>query len=134
MSNHQIFKGFSEEEEKKHSDEATERWGDTATESIKQWNGYGKAKQQDIMAEGNAIYAEIAANMEAGAESDVIQALLVRWHDHLRYFYEPSKEMLSGLGNMYHDDARFNANFAKLHSDLPSFLQEAIGVYVSRLE
>ncbi len=58
----------------------------------------------------------------------------LRWHQHLRYFYEPSLEVLRGLGNAYHDHPDFNATFTAMHPDLPAFLQKAITHYVDVLE
>ena len=86
------------------------------------------------MKEGSDIYREIVAHMTEGAGSPEVQALLARWHQHLRYFYEPTTQMLAGLGNMYNDHPDFHANFAKMHPELPAFLQEAIAIYVQALE
>jgi hypothetical protein len=51
---------------------------------------------------------------------------VVRWRQHLRYFYEPSDEMLLGLADMYNDDPAFAATFQRLHPDLASFMRQAI--------
>jgi hypothetical protein len=59
---------------------------------------------------------------------------LKRWHQHLRYFYEPTLEILRGLGEMYHDHPDFHATFTKIHPDLPAFLKQAIAIYVDDLE
>jgi hypothetical protein len=50
------------------------------------------------------------------------------------HFYEPSLEVLRGLGHAYNEDPRFNAFFSAIHPDLPPFLQEAIAHYVDVLE
>lgn len=134
MDKTQIFRGFSKEKQKGYEEEAAALWGDTVTGSVKLWESYSSKQQEAILAEGDAIYAEIATNMDKGPESDEIQALLVKWHDHIRYFYEPSIEMLAGLGDMYHDHSDFNANFSAIHPDLPAFLKQAIAYYVDNLE
>ena len=59
--------------------------------------------------------------------------MLVRWHEHLRYFYEPSIDTLGGMGEMYHDHPDFNATFTAIHPDLPGFLKKAIEHYVGIL-
>ena len=53
----------------------------------------------------------IAAALEAGksATESEVQALFARWHQHLRYFYEPPLELLAGLATLYTSDARFIA-------------------------
>jgi hypothetical protein len=60
--------------------------------------------------------------------------MLARWHQHLRYFYEPSLEVLGGLGNVYYDHPDFNATFTAIDPALPAFLKKAIAIYVDELE
>ncbi len=134
MSKKKIFEGFSEEKQKQYEEEATKLWGDNVKETAKLWNSYSEEKKTAIMAEGSAVYMDIVANMGKGPKSQEIQTLLVRWHDHLRYFYEPSIETLGGLGEMYHDHPDFNATFTAIHPALPGFLKQAIAHYVDVLE
>lgn len=134
MSEKRMFEGFSEEKQEEYEKEAVEQWGEDAAESIRLWNNYSEERRRDIMLEGSNIYQEIAANMNKGADSPEVQALLVRWHEHLRNFYEPSIEALGGLGAMYHDHPDFNATFTRIDPDLPGFLKEAIAHYVDVLE
>ncbi len=134
MSRSGMFEGFSDEVQKQHEKEAVERWGDTAAESIRQWYGLSDDRKKAIMQEGSEIYAGIAANMGQGAGSQVVQDLLACWHQHMRNFYEPTLEILAGLGKMYHDHPDFNATFTRIHPDLPTFLKEAIAIYVDRME
>jgi DNA-binding transcriptional MerR regulator len=134
MSNKKVFEGFSEEKQKQYEEEAQNLWGDKVKQSTQLWNSYSEQKKQQIMQEGNDIYADIAANMSKGPQSPEVQAILVRWHQHLRYFYEPSLQILRGLGEMYQDNPDFNTNFAGLHPDLPAFLKQAITYYVDGLE
>ncbi len=134
VSKKNIFEGFSEEKQQEYEAEAVDRWGDNAAQSIKLWKSYSEERKAEIMEEGSQIYREIAANMDKGPEAAEIRALLVRWHEHLRHFYEPTIEVLGGLGNMYHDHPDFNATFTKIHPDLPAFLKEAIAIYVDALE
>ena len=134
MSEKNLFTGFSEAEQARYEEEAVANWGEMAAKSIKRWHQYGQTRQAEILAEGSAIYEEIAANMAAGPDSEIIQALLGRWHKHLRYFYEPTPEILAGLGNTYHDHPDFKATFTRIDPAMPAFLKEAIAIYVSALE
>ena len=72
--------------------------------------------------------------MAKGAGSPEVQNLIGKWHQHLRYFYEPTVEILGGLGEMYDDDPAFHANLASMHADLPGFLKQAIRIYVAGLK
>ena len=134
MSEKNLFEGFSKEKQQQYEKEAVGRWGEGAEQSIKLWNSYSDERKEAIMKEGSDIYQEIVANMDKGAGAPEIRALLVRWHEHLRYFYEPTIEVLGGLGHMYHDHPDFNATFTNIHPDLPAFLKEAIVIYVDELE
>ncbi len=67
--------------------------------------------------------------MDQGADSEAVQAIMARWHDHLRYFYEPTPEILRGLGHLYNSHPDFIANFQKLHPDLPAFMEQAVTYY-----
>ncbi len=134
MTEKGLFEGFSAEKQQEYEQEAIHRWGDQASESIQKWNAYGKEKQAAIMAEGKVIYLDLIAAMPNGPQSEPTQSAIARWHNHLRYFYEPSIETLLGLGDMYNDDPRFRATFEKMDSNLAGFMRQAIQVYCQRLK
>ncbi len=135
MSQNQLFKGFSEEEEKRYAQEAREQWGaETVDASYRLWASYSKQKKAEILAEGGAIYTDLAALVGQPADSPAVQAAIARWHQHLRYFYEPTVEVLRGLGQHYVEQPDFNRNISQFHPDLPAFMRAAIEVYCDRLE
>jgi len=133
MSNGELFAGFTEEQEKQYAAEARERWGaDTVDASYQKWNAYSAEKKAQIMAEGRENARALAAAMPHGPASPEAQAAVAAWARHLEYFYQPTLEVLRGLGQMYVDDDRFAANYRPLHPDLPEFFRDAINVYVER--
>ena len=137
MSTDQIFSGFSEEKQQQYEAEiaADPRYDqDKVKESQRNWGSYSKAKKDQIMQEGKDIYADLVAVMDKGAASPEVQAIMARWHQHLRYFYEPTPEILRGLGQMYNQSPDFVANFQKLHPDLPAFLEQAVTIYCDALK
>lgn len=130
-----IFAGFSQEKQEQYQQEAARRYGeDTVAQSAKLWNSYTEQEKSRITDEGGTIYLDLVDAMPNGHESEQTQAILVRWHEHIRYFYEPSIEVLGGLGQTYRDDPDFRAFFAAIHPDLPDFFAQAIAVYVDQLE
>jgi len=135
MSEHELFDGFSEEQQQAYAKEAEQRWGDEVVQSNKLWNSYPAEKKARILAEGKAIYRDLKALILAGKSHDSreVQAIIGRWHAHLRYFYEPSVERLRGLAELYVNDPAFAANFRKIHPELPEFLQRAIPYYCDHL-
>ncbi len=125
------------EEQKQYEREARLQYGPgTVNESIERWNSYNEAEQEAIIAEGNQIYADLAEAMAAGevAGDRPVVDILERWQEHLRRFYEPSLDVLRGLGQMYNSDPRFIANFQNIHNDLPAYLEGVIDHYVDELE
>lgn len=134
MSEKKMFEGFSEEKQKEYEKQAVENWGDTVKQSLKLWNSYGKDEQDRILAQGGEIFKEIAQLMPHGAKSAEVQAELAKWHQHLRYFYEPTFDILRGLGNSYNEHPDFKATFTAIDPGLPAFLQEAMNHYVDTLE
>lgn len=134
MSAQEVFSGFSEEQQEAYAQEARQRWDPALVDqSMKLWKSYSPEKKQQVLAEGQAVYVDILAHMQAGQApgSAEVQACLGRWHQHLRYFYEPTWAILRGLGQGYANDLQFRANFEKLHPDLPDYLNEAIQIYTA---
>jgi MerR family transcriptional regulator, thiopeptide resistance regulator len=135
MSKKQLFAGFSEEKQKQYEQEAMQQYGEeTVKASIKRWNSYTPAQKEQIKAEGGAVYNDLVAAMDKGAESPEVQAILARWHQHIRYFYEPTVDVLRGLGHLYSENPDFIATMQQFHPDLPAFLRPAIDHYCDTLE
>lgn len=133
MSN--VFEGFSDEQQRHYEQEAAQRYGtETVAQTVVRWNSYSSEQREQIMAEGQRVYLDLVDALPSGVESAQTQAILARWHQHIRAFYEPSVEVLAGLGHTYENDSEFNAFFAAIHPDLPAFISKAIAVYVDRLE
>ncbi len=134
MNPKQFFEAFDEEQQKKYEQEALQRWDpELVKSSIRRWKNYSKEEKDRILREGGEIYGDILANMAEGAHSDVVQKAIARWHQHLRYFYEPTFEILRGLGQGYASDPAFASRFAEMHPDLPEFLRDAISHYCDSL-
>jgi DNA-binding transcriptional MerR regulator len=132
-----LFEAFSEEKQKDYEREARLEYGpEKVNESVKRWGSYSQAQRDRVIEEGNQIYSDMVDVIEAGKDphdADV-QAILDRWQNHLRYFYEPNLDLLRGLGDLYNTSPDFIANFQKMHERLPEFLQTAIAYYVDDLE
>jgi DNA-binding transcriptional MerR regulator len=135
MGIEEAFDGFTTEQQAAWEDEARHLHGDHEVgASVTLWNSYSDAKKQQVMDKGKAIYVDLLQVMDQGPESSEVQALMVRWHQHLRYFYEPSLDILKGLGEMYADNPAFAGMYRKMHPDMPEFLRAAIRRYTRGLE
>ena len=126
----EMFTGFSEEKQKQYEEEIRQRYGDKeVNESIRRWGSYSETRKQQIMEEGGAIYTGLVEVMPYGPTSPQAQELIARWHQHLRYFYEPTTEILLGLADAYNEQPDFAAFFERIHPDLAGFMREAIRHY-----
>mgnify|MGYP000895804863 CR=1 FL=1 len=71
----------------------------------------------------------MAEAIPLGPGSEQAQECVARWHQNLRNFYEPTAEILLGLGDLYNEDAAFKTNFDRIHPDLAAFMRESIRIY-----
>ncbi len=131
MNGKVLFEGFTEDEEKLHTEEAMQMYyPQTVRTSTKKWNAYTAAEKKRIREEGNAVYIDILASMPKGASSPEAQACMERWRRHIEYFWIPNDEQLVGLAELYNADSRFKANFEKVDPRLAEFMRAAVKVYV----
>ncbi len=134
MTKKDLFAGFNAAKQAEYEEEVKKRWGDKyLNESKKRWQSYSPQKQKHIIAESKEIYAELVPYIGQDPAKAEVQAIIARWHENLRYFYEPSVDTLMGLGQMYVNDPRFRATFTKLDPALSEFLQQAIEHYCKDL-
>ena len=133
MSAEELFQGFTEEEEKKYTEEAM-RMYDAATvkASANKWKAYTPAEKQRIGAEGMAIYTDLLSAMTQDAASAEVQSAIARWRRHIEYFWNPEDKQLLGLVDLYNDDPRFRKNFDRVSPDLAKFMREAVKVYIQK--
>ncbi len=131
MSNRQLFAAFSEEEQEKFQKEAEHMYDPAVVKaSNKKWKAYSAEAKKRIGEEGNRIYADLVEAMPKGAASPEVQEIIERWRKHMDYFWTPSLDQLVRLTDLYNTDARFKANFEKVHPKLAEFMGEAVRIYV----
>ena len=114
--------------------EARERWGNTDAykEHAEKTKGYGKDKWNSLAADMDLIFAEFALCMKNGAapESEEAQSLVKRLQEHISAnYYTCTREILSGLGQMYVADERFQRNIDRHADGTAAFASEAISRY-----
>ena len=131
------LKEHSADQQKQYEREARLQYGPAeVNETIGRWNSYSKENQDAIKAEGDQVYLDLAAALDAGkgAGDREVTDIIERWVQHLRHFYEPSLDRLRGLGKLYNTHPEFMANFQIIHVNLPAFLERVIDHYVDELE
>ncbi|MGN0659166.1 MAG: MerR family transcriptional regulator [Emergencia sp.] len=114
--------------------EAREKWGDTAAyrESAEKTAGYSADKWKQVNAAMDEKIAEFAQCREKGyaPDSREAQALVKSWQDFITAnYYNCSREILAGLGEMYAADERFRENIDRFGAGTAQFMCDAIKVY-----
>jgi DNA-binding transcriptional MerR regulator len=133
MSQKGLFEGFSDEEQEQYAQEAEKMYDpETVRASNKKWKSYSDAEKKRILAEGKAVYTDLASAMPKGSASKEVQALIARWHKHMQYFWSPNDDQLLGLADLYNNDPRFRENYEKVAPNLSEFMREAVNVYVEK--
>lgn len=129
------FKGFDAAEleaaRRQYAGEAKARWGDTAAwqqsrERTADCNSKGFAAQA---AEMNGILRRAAALRNTDPASPEAQAVVQEWQAFISaHYYDCTKEVLAGLGQMYVGDGRFQKNLDQFGEGTAAFLSAAMEV------
>ena len=128
-----VMNAFDNSEFEKYKDEAKEKWGNTTaySEYSEKSKNYGKDKFSAISGEMAEIFSKFNRAMKnSDADSDEAQILVKELQDYItNNFYTCTKEILSGLGQMYVYDERFKNNIDKAGEGTAEFVSEAIKIY-----
>ncbi len=130
------FKAFNTEEFDKYAEEAKASWGHLDSykefeEKTKQytsedWSDKGQMMMQNFVGFGKLL--------EESPESEVAQNQVKLLQETItEHFYECTKEILAGLGQMYTSDQRFRENIDKTGGEGTAvFAGKAIAYYCSK--
>ena len=114
--------------------EVKEKWGhtDAYKQSQEKTAGYSKEKQEAVNEGLMAVFGDFADAMNSGvgADSDEAKALAQKLQAYItENFYTCTKEILSGLGQMYVLDERFRENIDKYGKGTAEYARDAIENY-----
>ena len=129
-----IVNAFDNSKFETYKAEAQTRWGktDAYLEHTEKTKAYGKDKWSGLAAEMDAIFGAFAVCMKDGAEpgGEEAQSLVKKLQSHItENYYTCTKEILSGLGQMYVADERFKNNIDKHADGTAEFISTAIEFY-----
>lgn len=119
---------------KNYKDEVKEIWGETPAykEYSEKSKGYNEEKYEALAEDMNDIFAEFATCMKSGekTDSDEAQKLAEKLQSYItEHYYTCTKEILSGLGQMYISDERFRNNIDKHAEGTAEFAGKAIEAF-----
>lgn len=129
-----IMSAFNNSEFEKYKDEVREKWG--STDAYKDYSekskGYSEDKLNALGSGIDSIMGEFSQCMNDGntPASEKAQSLCVKLQSYITHnLYSCTKEILSGLGQMYVFDERFRKNINKHGEGTAEYISEAIKVY-----
>jgi len=137
MTNEEMLEVFGDFDPAQYEEETKERWGDTDAyrESARRVSRYTKDDWKAMQADADAINQDFLKLMAAGipAGDPAAMDLAERHRLHItKWFYDCTKEIHSGLGQMYLADVRFKENIDKAGEGLAEFLSSAIAANAMR--
>jgi DNA-binding transcriptional MerR regulator len=135
MQNEELYYGFDKEQQKKYEKELIERFGKQAEEGIKQ--SYQNIKQwkkndfDEIKALGDEINKEMTELLRKGSDvkSKEVQEVIHKHFNMVNRFYTPTKEVYSGLGQLYVDHPDFRKLYDVFHPQLAEYYRDAMKQY-----
>ena len=123
------FKPFDKSQVDAYAAEAKARWGKTeAYRDYEQKSSDKDGQNGDALM---AIFAEIGAVRHLDPASEEVQALVSKIQNHITaHFYNCTKPILAGLGQMYVSDQRFRENIDRAGGEgCAEFVAKAIEIY-----
>ncbi|MEU5941873.1 MerR family transcriptional regulator [Micromonospora sp. NPDC047548] len=125
------FEVFGDFDPDAHAEEAERRWGggEAYRESNRRAARYSKDDWLRIKAENEDWGRRFVAVMAAGAPADSPETMaLAEEHRQIivRWFYDCSYEVHTGLADMYLADPRFTAHYEQIAPGMAAYLSEAI--------
>jgi DNA-binding transcriptional MerR regulator len=137
MTNEEMLEVFGDFDPADYEEEAQERWGDAEAyqQSVARTARYTKQDWETIKAENDAIYRRFLDLMGGGEAADSVAAMDVaeEHRAHIsKWYYDCSKTIHTGLGQMYVADVRFKENIDKSGDGLAEYMSAAIAANAAR--
>lgn len=103
-----------------HSDEANPKWS--------------KDDYLNTQREADRIYIDLCNALEKGEDpgSPSVQKIIKRHYEWVSHFYTPTKEIYSGLGELYVDHEDFKQLYAGYHPQLAQYLRDGMKIYAEQ--
>lgn len=130
------FSAFDTSKLDAYSQEAKERWGNTAAyqESQKRNSARSQKETAGFGQEMMVIFARFGSIRQSDPSGDEAQALAAELQQFITdHFYNCTKEIFAGLGELYTSDARFKSNIDSAGGQgTADFAAEAIRQYCKK--
>ena len=122
------FRAFDKKKIEEYSKQAKEKWGQTAAyqEYEEKSKGMTDTQQKDVVSSFMLIFAEFGKMKEKDPASEEVQLQVKKLQDFItEHYYTCTKEILSGLGQMYAAGGEFTGN-------IDSYGGEGTAIYTAK--
>lgn len=116
----------------KYAEEVKARWGgtDAYAQNQKKTAGYSDDDWKRVGDKMDELLKKFASHIGEDPEGSAVQTLVADWQAFITAnYYDCTKEILAGLGQMYIADKRFEANMDKFATGTARLVSAAIAVY-----
>lgn len=127
-----MYAGFRPEEVPSIRSEVSERWGmEMLLETEARLQKLSKTDWENLQQKGEAINALLGSLVNLPPTAPQVQQAVGLHFDYLSHYRELNLASYKQLGDLYVEDPRFSAYYARYAASLPTFLQAAIQAYCS---
>lgn len=132
MFDEEIYTGFSKEKQKEYEQYLINRNGqmaeDLISESKKRTKHWKKEDADAAKAAVDGLHREFIDALGKGLSpnSDEVQKIVKGHYQWIQQFYEPTKEVYAGLGDLYNEHPDFRKMYDSYHPELAEFLKAAM--------
>lgn len=133
MTNDDLYKGFSKQKAKQYRKESIELYGEEmVTNSEEKLKSMGKDGIEKLKKDSDEIYSNMAEYMKESLDpsDEKVQLLVSKHYEMIRFFYEPTMQIYSGLAEMYVVNGEFKVYYENIATGLAEFLSSAMKVFI----
>lgn len=137
VAHQRLYDGFDlvvQDEERNYSSFDNSTKPSTAKNTGGAGSKWSKDDYLNTQREADRIYIDLCDALEKGEDpgSSSVQKVIKRHYEWVSHFYTPTKEIYSGLGDLYVDHEDFKQLYAGYHPQLAEYLRDGMKIYAEQ--
>jgi DNA-binding transcriptional MerR regulator len=138
MEEQELFWGFSKEQQEEYEEYLVEQYGKEAEgridESYRNIRDWKKEDWQDVQKEFDTIHRTMTEALEKNLNADhvTMQEIVQKHFKLISKFYNPTKEVYTGLGQLYTNHPDFRRLYDSYHPQLADYMAQAMKFFANR--
>ena len=138
MSSEELYRGFDKDKHKEYEQYIVKYYGtkgeDLLFESKKRTEKWGDKEWRQAKDEGDLIHKDLAKAIDSGLspESEEVQRIIRRHFEMQGKYFDLTKDVYTGLADLYKDHPDFKKYFDVYHKDMIPFIGKAIKYFAEK--